>query len=350
MTSGGFHFDRFQLDPDNRRLLHDGQPVDLNGRYFDALVLLVGEQGKLVSKERFLADVWRGVPVTDEALTQCVRTLRRQLGDDAARPRFIETVPKHGYRFIASVGPADEGSSVQTEAPLSPSKSILPLGLAGTIGGGCAGVVGGVLYGLIAAQSLQPAMGALSILLVLTAVTGLVGLAGGAGVGFGIAVASARQQRTWFGDAIGGAAGGLFVGALVNLVGLDAFSLLLGQAPVGITGAREGGILGAVIGLAFGMTIRKDLSLRRSAAIAAAMGAAAGLLISLLGGQLLGGSLALLTESFPGSRLRLEGMGSFFGETGFGPIARAASAALEAALFSSCLVTAMMAAWRKRLF
>ena len=78
-------------------------PVELNARYLDALALLVREQGRLVSKDRFLDEVWRGVPVTDEALTQCIKTLRRQLGDDAVSPRFIETVPKHGYRFIAPV-------------------------------------------------------------------------------------------------------------------------------------------------------------------------------------------------------------------------------------------------------
>ena len=91
--------------------------VDLNARYFDALALLVREAGTLVSKDRFLAEVWRGVPVTDEALTQCIRTLRRLLGDDASRPRFIETVPKHGYRFIAPVeaigGDAKPASSAE---------------------------------------------------------------------------------------------------------------------------------------------------------------------------------------------------------------------------------------------
>ena len=101
--SSRFRFDRFLLDPEDRQLRRDGAPVDLNARYLDALSLLVREQGKLVSKDRFLDEVWRGVPVTDEALTQCIKTLRRQLGDDAARPAFIETVPKHGYRFIAPV-------------------------------------------------------------------------------------------------------------------------------------------------------------------------------------------------------------------------------------------------------
>ena len=98
-----FRFDRFHLDPHDRQLRRDEMPVELNSRYLDALMLLVREKGRLVSKDRFLDEVWRGVPVTDEALTQCIKTLRRQLGDDAASPRFIETVPKHGYRFVADV-------------------------------------------------------------------------------------------------------------------------------------------------------------------------------------------------------------------------------------------------------
>ena len=107
MPSAGFRFDQFQLDPANRRLTRGGAPVELNARYLDALVLLVREPGQLVHKDRFMAEVWRGIPVTDEALTQCIRTLRRQLGDDAGSPRFIETVAKHGYRFIAPVEPGE---------------------------------------------------------------------------------------------------------------------------------------------------------------------------------------------------------------------------------------------------
>src|SRR3954463_9293073 len=108
MTAGTFRFAPYCLDAADRRLTRDGAPVELNARYFDALALLVREAGRLVSKDRFLDEVWRGIPVTDEALTQCIRTLRRELGDDAAAPRFIETVPKHGYRFIAPVEGLDE--------------------------------------------------------------------------------------------------------------------------------------------------------------------------------------------------------------------------------------------------
>jgi len=94
MGGASLYFDDFRLDPAERLLTRAGAPVDLSGRYLDALVVLVGTPGKLVTKERFLEEVWHGVPVTDEALTQCIKALRRALGDDAPRPRFIQTVPK----------------------------------------------------------------------------------------------------------------------------------------------------------------------------------------------------------------------------------------------------------------
>src|SRR5690606_40543386 len=90
-----------------RQLRRCDDLVELTSRYLDALILLLREQGKLGSKERFLDEVWGGIPVTEEALTQGIRTLRKQLGDSVANPRFIETVPKHGYRFIAPVGAAE---------------------------------------------------------------------------------------------------------------------------------------------------------------------------------------------------------------------------------------------------
>src|SRR5688500_4117444 len=132
MASGSFRFDRFTLDPSDRRRRCGDDAVELNARYLDALALLVSESGKLVSKDRFLDEVWRGVPVTDEALTQCIKTLRRQLGDDAASPRFIETVPKHGYRFIApaeQVG--DEAASPTAGADRSEERRVAGAGRTG---------------------------------------------------------------------------------------------------------------------------------------------------------------------------------------------------------------------------
>src|SRR4029079_5528877 len=136
-------FDRFALDPADRSLTCDGAPVELSARYFDALALLLAEPGRLVSKDRFMGEVWRGIPVTDEALTQCVRTLRKQLGDDAGKPRFIETVPKHGYRFIAPVEVVGAGAA---PAELSrPWSATLLLAAAGASGRGHAGFIGGPL-------------------------------------------------------------------------------------------------------------------------------------------------------------------------------------------------------------
>ena len=348
MTRACFRFDRFSLDPNDRQLRNGGSPVELNSRYFDALALLVSEQGRLVSKDRFMDEVWRGVPVTDEALTQCIRTLRRQLGDDAARPRFIETVPKHGYRFIAPVD-ADASSAphVTTATGTSTWTRNALLGLAGTVGGGVAGVIGGLFYGFAgASQPLAPGMGAISIVLVLLALTILVALIGAFGVAFGIAASIFVSRRIGPWAIAGGALGGLIVGAFVKLLGLDAFTLLFGQSPGDITGAFEGLILGGAVGLGVWAASRRE-QLRHGAMLAAVLGGLAGLAIPLLGGRLMGGSLALLATHFPGSRLRLDRIGALFGESGFGPVTQAVTGALEGALFSACVVAAMLLAKRQ---
>ena len=345
--AGSFVFEQFVLDPEDRQLRRGGDTVELNGRYFDALALLVREQGRLVSKDRFLDEVWRGIPVTDEALTQCVRTLRRQLGDDAARPRFIETVPKHGYRFIAPVHCIDGNSAPVTggrPAAAPAWQATLLLAIAGTVGGGLAGFIGGLLYGFIgASQPLQPGMGAASVLLVLLCVTMLVALLGGAGVALGIALA--RRHGAWV--IAGGAAGGLFVGASFKLLGLDGFSLLIGQSLGNITGGPEGLVIGAAVGLAAWIAGRVR-SIRVGAAATAACGAAAGLVVALLGGRLMLGSLDLLQRHLAQSHLRLGAISGLFGEQDFGPVTLAVTSMLEGALFAGSVVGAMQIAFRRR--
>jgi len=103
-----YRFDDFYLDARNRRLLRNGEPVPLNSKYLDALLLLVSRNGQLVEKQHIFEEVWDGVFVTDAALTQCIKDIRRQLGDDATNPRYIKTVPKHGYVFIGDVVDADD--------------------------------------------------------------------------------------------------------------------------------------------------------------------------------------------------------------------------------------------------
>lgn len=354
MSKPSFRFEDFVLDPADRRLCRGETAVELNGRYLDALILLVSEAGKLVSKDRFMDEVWRGIPVTDEALTQCIRTLRRQLGDDAARPRFIETVPKFGYRFVAPVAEGDEVQQPETArkpqavAPTQPWQRFLLLGAAGTIGGGVAGIFGGLFYGFGAAsQALQPGMGAMSVLLVLVCLTIALGLIGGAGVAFGIAAAGLVRLQGWWWSAAGGALGGLITGAFAKLLGLDAFNLLLGQAPGDITGAGEGALLGGAVGLgAWAGAKLSGRGFRRSIAAAALIGGMAGALVPVLGGRLLGGSLDTLARVFPGSRLRLNRIGALFGEDGLGPVSHVITAALEGLLFAAFVVGGMLLARR----
>jgi DNA-binding winged helix-turn-helix (wHTH) protein len=347
MANGHYRFERFTVDPAERRLWQDGLPVELNARYLDALLLLLREPGSLVSKDRFFDEVWRGIPVTDEALTQCIRTLRRQLGDSATTPRFIETVPKHGYRFIAQVRVGD--------APVTPVSSLdasayswqqcLLLGGAGTTGGGVAGLLGGLGFGFIAAaQSVQGGVGSLSVLLVLMSVATLVALAGAAGISFGIAMMGFAPLRPGLRHVLGGALGGLCVGGFVKLLGLDAMQLLFGQAPRDITGAFEGLLLGGAVGCGLWLSGRRDagLSLRGGMTLAALTGGTAGLLIPLLGGRLLAGSLAMLADSFPDARLRLD----LGGDEPFGVLAQMVIGAGEGALFSACIVGALVLARR----
>ena len=83
-------------------------------KYFDALRLLVERRADAVSKADLFAVVWSDVIVTDGALAQAVRTLRRALDDDPKAPRYIRTVSRHGYQFVAAV---TEEPDVETPRP-----------------------------------------------------------------------------------------------------------------------------------------------------------------------------------------------------------------------------------------
>jgi hypothetical protein len=131
----------------------------------------------------------------------------------------------------------------------------------------------------------------------------------------------------------------MLVGAFGKLIGHDAFLLLFGQAPGDITGASEGFLLGAAVGLADHLARRLPADAggqRKTLLLAAAIGAMAGVLIAMTGGQLLGGSLALLAASFPDARLHLDPLGAL------GPFAAPVTNALEGAWFTLCVVGALL--------
>jgi DNA-binding winged helix-turn-helix (wHTH) protein len=349
MTVGSFRFGDFTFDPGERMLTRGAERLDLSSRYLDALTLLLRERGRLVTKDRFMEEVWQGVPVTDEALTQCIRTLRRQLGDDAARPRFIETVPKHGYRFIAEAEWASTGGARPAATSPFDLRPVLRIGGLAGLGGALAGVGGGLLYGL-AASPPSPAegIGAISVLLVLLALSMSIGLAAGLGVGVGIAATRSIPSDKWQWSTAGGMFGGLAIGGIAKLLGLDAFTLLFGRSPAGMTGPAEGALLGAALGFAAWIALNRRLAFGGSAAVGGFAGGIAGLLVPLLGGHLLGGSLNLLVSSFPDARFRLHAIGSLLGEGGFGRVSEALTATVEGGLFGLCVVGALSLAKKPR--
>src|SRR5205823_3542327 len=67
------------------------------------LILLLQRREQLVTKQELLSEIWSGVAVTENALTRAIAQLRKTLGDDAEAPRYIETVPTRGYRFIGTL-------------------------------------------------------------------------------------------------------------------------------------------------------------------------------------------------------------------------------------------------------
>ncbi|HLM58780.1 MAG TPA: tetratricopeptide repeat protein [Pyrinomonadaceae bacterium] len=98
-----YEFGPFCLDASERLLLRDGEPVPLEPKVFDTLVLLVQNGGHLLEKGELLNQVWPDAVVEEGSLTRNVSALRRALGDGENGLRYIETVPRRGYRFVAGV-------------------------------------------------------------------------------------------------------------------------------------------------------------------------------------------------------------------------------------------------------
>jgi DNA-binding winged helix-turn-helix (wHTH) protein/Tfp pilus assembly protein PilF len=98
-----YRFGPYRLDRAAYRLLDGDRSIELSPKALDLLLLLVERAGSLVTKDDILKAVWPDVAVTDNALTQVVSDLRHALGDSSTAPRYLETVPRRGYRFIAPV-------------------------------------------------------------------------------------------------------------------------------------------------------------------------------------------------------------------------------------------------------
>lgn len=111
-----YSFENFNLDPVNRQLRRDGEPVQLPAKAFDILHALIENKGRLVEKDELFERVWRGQIVEESNLTVYISQIRKVLGETKKSSRLIETVPGYGYRFVGEVaGPNGDDILIETE-------------------------------------------------------------------------------------------------------------------------------------------------------------------------------------------------------------------------------------------
>src|SRR3954451_21125804 len=102
---GRIHFGPFELDPEAQRLRERGVPLKLHPKQFVVLYMLAERAGEIVSHQEIQQRVWGDGTFVDfnRGINFCINQIRASLDDDADRPRYIETIPRRGYRFIARV-------------------------------------------------------------------------------------------------------------------------------------------------------------------------------------------------------------------------------------------------------
>src|SRR6266516_4287988 len=119
-------FDRFRLDPDHACLWCEAQAIALPPKVFAVLHYLVTHPDRLVPKDELLDAVWPEPAVTDAVLRVAIGALRKVLGDPAQTPRFIATVPRRGYRFLAPVEEYTGVEPVPVPVPAGPVPVAVP--------------------------------------------------------------------------------------------------------------------------------------------------------------------------------------------------------------------------------
>lgn len=103
LSTRGFWLDEWCVYPDLDRISRGETTVHIEPKVMDLLVYLARHTGQVVTKNDIIDAVWEGHIVANSALSRCMALLRGALGDDARRPRYIETIPKRGYRMIVPI-------------------------------------------------------------------------------------------------------------------------------------------------------------------------------------------------------------------------------------------------------
>ncbi len=338
-----YRFSDFTLSPQRRLLVRDGREVPLIPRYFDLLVLLIERRHEAVHRREIFERVWTDAIVSDSALSQAIRTLRRTLDDDSREPRYIRTVSRHGYRFVfpevledaddgAHPAPAlDTPATVATDFPTPAYESAESTAWNAARGGALAGVAAGGLGGLILAVA-PGSTAPIAIAPVLGVIGGVCGALGGGGVGAGLFVAETNARAQGAAALIGGAAiGGGVVGVTVQWLARWSLASLMGL-DVAVGGGLEGVVIGAASGAGYAITTRSQ-SRTGALVVTAVLCGLAGLALMLGGRPLVGGTIHTIAIAADGSRAILAPLGRLIGEPDFGPVSQNILAFGEAAVF-----------------
>jgi len=125
LASPRYAFGDFVLEPAQQEVRRrDGSALNLSPRLFNALLLFVEHAGELLDKDALMRALWPGVVVDENSLSQVVSSLRRALADDPGASRYIQTVPRRGFRFVAAVTALPEQTAASTAAPTSTEESL----------------------------------------------------------------------------------------------------------------------------------------------------------------------------------------------------------------------------------
>src|SRR5688500_18028169 len=98
-----YNFDGYRLDPLKRKLERDGHGIHLPAKAFDLLVVMAENSGTLMEREKLFELLWPSQFVEESNLSVTVSALRKALGEQKGKERYIVTIPRQGYRFIADV-------------------------------------------------------------------------------------------------------------------------------------------------------------------------------------------------------------------------------------------------------
>jgi DNA-binding winged helix-turn-helix (wHTH) protein len=345
-----YRFSHFVVSPGRRVLVRDGRELPIIPRYFDLLVLLIERRREAVHKRDIFDRVWADVIVSDSALSQAIRTLRRTLGDDSREPQFIRTVSRHGYQFVFADVVEEEDEIESGTAPVTaaaPAESTTRNDAGrwadACLGSGLAGVAGGAV-GALTLAAIPESHATFDLVPVLAVIGGTCAALGGGGVTAGLMVARAAPPP-WKRAALiaGGAFGGALVGTIVQWLCRWSLEALVGvKVPIG--GGLEGLIIGGAAGLAYALvTERFDADdapdalgppRRRYAVIATALlCGVGGMAITMSGRPLVGGTVHAIAQTARGSKVTLAPLGQLIGEADFGPVSQSIVGFSEAALF-----------------